>query len=333
LVQTPAPMAMMDWGIFPERDAEQDDHKVADWAIDQLRTAKTETGKPFFLSVGFRHPHVPCFASKSWFDLYPEDKLRLPPFLPNDRDDVPKFAWYTHWSLPEPRLAWLQESNQWKPLVRSYLASISYVDSEVGRVLEALKENGLAENTVVVLLSDHGFHLGEKGISGKNTLWERSTRVPLIVAGPGVRSGAVCSRPAELLDLYPTLSELCALSAPPPLDGHSLVPQLKDAKAARPWPAITTHGPNNHAVRTENWRYIRYADGSEELYDMRKDPNEWKNLAADARYAKQKQELVRLLPAQSAAPVPNSSVRLIEIREGVVYWEGKPIGANDPIPQ
>ena len=161
-----------------------------------------------------------------------------------------------------------------------YLASISFVDSQVGRVLDALEVASCEENTVVVLWSDHGWHLGEKGITGKNTLWERSTRVPLIFAGPGI-AAAKCGRPAELLDLYPTLAELCGLPAKGGLEGHSLVPQLKDAKAERKWPAITTHNQDNHAVRTETWRYIRYADGSEELYDCVADPNEWTNLASD----------------------------------------------------
>ena len=128
----------------------------------------------------------------------------------DDRDDLPRFASYLHWKLPEPRLKWLQENNQWKPLVRAYLASVSFVDSQVGRVLDALAASGLEKNTIVVLWSDHGWHLGEKGITGKNSLWERSTRVPLIFAGPGIAAGAKCTRPAELLDLYPTLLELCA---------------------------------------------------------------------------------------------------------------------------
>jgi arylsulfatase A-like enzyme len=251
----------------------------------------------------------------------------------DDRDDTPRFSWYLHWKLPEPRLKWAQEARQWKPLVRSYLASISFVDSQVGRVLAALEASGFADNTIVVLWSDHGWHLGEKGITGKNTLWERSTRVPLIFTGPGIAANARCRRPAELLDMYPTLVELCGLPARKGLEGHSLAPQLKDAQAPRPWPAITTHGPNNHTVRSEDWRYIRYADGSEELYDMKNDPNEWTNLAGDARHAGMKKELAKWLPQINAAPLPGSSVRLVEIRDGTVYWEGKAIGPKDRIPE
>jgi putative membrane-bound dehydrogenase-like protein len=335
LVPTPGTVALMDWGVFPERDEEQEDWKVADWAIDQLHAAaqpQEAPRQPFLLSVGFRRPHVPCYAPQRWFDLHPAESLILPPVKPDDRADVPPFAWYLHWRLPEPRLKWLQESDQWAPLVRAYLASTSFVDSQVGRVLDALEAEGLAANTVVVLLSDHGWHLGEKGISGKNTLWDRSTRVPLIIAGPGVGAGAICRRPAELLDVYPTLAELCGLPARLAHEGHSLAPQLRDASATRPWPALTTHGPDNHAVRTERFRYIRYADGSEELYDMVADPNEWTNLARDPAHAATKQELAGWLPASSAPPLPGGTVRLLETRDGFLYWEGKPIDAEEPIP-
>lgn len=322
---------LVDWGIFPEEDRQQDEWRVADWAIEQLRTAPR--GEPFFLSVGFRRPHVPCYAPQKWFDLYPDETLTLPPVKTDDRDDVPRFAWYLHWKLPEPRLAWLRESGQWRPLVRAYLATISFTDSQVGRVLDALEASGQADNTIVVLWSDHGFHLGEKGISGKNTLWERSTRVPLVFAGPGITAGATCRQPAELLDIYPTLAELCGLPPKKGLEGHSLVPQLRDAAAPRPWPAITTHGPNNHSVRTDRWRYIRYADGSEELYDLAADPNEWTNLAADSRHAERKRELTRWLPTTNAPPLPGGVSRLLDARDGTPVWEGTPIEPGADIPQ
>jgi len=329
-VTTPDNIALMDWGAFPEKDEECYDYDVATWAVQQL---KTPPKSPFFLAVGFRHPHVPCYAPQKWFDLYPEDKLVLPPVKADDRTDLPRFADYLHWKLPEPRLKWLEESKQWKPLVRSYLASISYVDSQVGRVLEALAASGLEKNTVVVLWSDHGWHLGEKGITGKNTLWERSTRVPLIFAGPGITPAVKCNRPAELLDVYPTLAELAALPANAANEGLSLLPQLKDAKAARERPAITTHNAGNHAVRTEQWRYIRYADDSEELYDVLADPNEWTNIAGDAKLADIKKQLAKWLPAKSAAPLPGSAGRILTYENGVPIWEGKPIGKNDPFPE
>jgi len=328
-VATPDPNPLVDWGAFPERDEEQDDWKVADWAIEQLRNPPRQ---PFFLSVGLRHPHVPCYASRQWFDLYPERGTVLPPVKADDRDDTPPFSWYLHWKLPEPRLKWLQRSGEWTPLVRAYLASISFVDSQVGRVLDALDRSGLAENTLVVLWSDHGWHLGEKGVTGKNTLWDPGTRVPLIVAGPGVTRDAKCPRPAELLDLYPTVAEACGLPARPGLEGRSLVPWLRRPTLPRHTPAITTHGPGNHGIRTDDWRYIRYADGSEELYDMRNDPREWTNLAARPEHAARKAELARWLPRADAPPAPGSVARLIELREGVPHWETKAIAPGDPIP-
>ncbi|VTU02043.1 choline sulfatase : Arylsulfatase A family protein OS=Singulisphaera acidiphila (strain ATCC BAA-1392 / DSM 18658 / VKM B-2454 / MOB10) GN=Sinac_6946 PE=4 SV=1: Sulfatase [Gemmataceae bacterium] len=329
-VQTPDPTPLMDWGVFPEKDEGCFDYDVATWAVKQLAEPRKE---PWFFAVGFQHPHVPCYAPQKWFDLYPEEKLVMPAVKADDRADVPRFADYLHWKLPEPRLKWLEESKQWKPLVRAYLASVSFVDAQVGRVLDALAASGQDKNTIVVLWSDHGWHLGEKGITGKNTLWERSTRVPLIFAGPGVAAGAKCGRPAELLDLYPTLAELAGLPANAAVEGQSLVPQLKDAKAARERPAVTTHNPGNHSARTEQWRYIRYADGSEELYDVVADPNEWSNLAAKPEHADLKKQLAKWMPAKSAAPLPGSAGRILTFDNGVPVWEGKPIGKDDPFPE
>ncbi len=323
LVATPDPIKAMDWGIFPINDEDQADWKIATSAIAYLNKAPRQ--QPFFLAVGFRLPHVPCFASQKWFDLYPDDRLIMPPVKEDDRADIPEFAWYLHWKLPEPRLSWLQKANQWRPLVRAYLASISFMDSQVGRLLDALDANGQAENTIIVLWSDHGWHLGEKGITGKNSLWERSTRVPLIFAGKDIKSTAISSRPVELLDLYPTLLELGGIPLPKTIEGHSLVPLLKDPKALRLWPAITTHNQNNHSVRSEHWRYIRYANGSEELYDHRNDPNEWTNLVGDKRFAKIIKEHARWLPKSNLSPVSGSAARLL-LKQGETWmWEGKPI--------
>lgn len=332
-VHTPDDIAAMDWGVFPDRDEDQADWKTADAAIAQLRSPPgAAAGKPFFIAAGFRLPHVPLFASQKWWDLYPDDDSVLPTVKPDDRDDVPEFAWYLHWKLPEPRLAWLKAHDQWRPVVRGYLACTSFMDSQVGRVLDALDQSGHAGDTVVVLWSDHGWHLGEKGITGKNSLWERSTHVPLVFAGPGVAKGAKCGRPAELLDLYPTLVELCGLPAREGLEGHSLVPQLKDADAPREWPAITTANQGNHAVRSERWRYIRYADGSEELYDRQADPNEWTNLAKDPRHAGVVRDHARWLPRVDAPAAPGSAHRVLTREGGRWVWEGKPIVPEDKEP-
>lgn len=324
---------LMDWGPFPAKDEEAPDYLIASAAIDALKKAPAD--KPFFVATGFRLPHVPCFAPQKWFELYPDATLRMPPMKADDRADTPRFSWYLHWRLPEPRAAVLQEHGELRPLVRAYLASVSFMDSQIGRVLAALEASGRAKNTIVVLWSDHGYHLGEKEITGKNTLWERSTRVPLILAGPGIAAGARSGRPAELLDLFPTLLELAGLPARSDLDGLSLGPQLRNAAAPRERPALTTHNPGNHAVRDERWRYIRYADGSEELYDMVNDPNEWTNVAADPRWTAVKKDLARWLPKHEQPHAPRSASRVLtyDDKTGEAVWEGVPIKRDEAIPQ
>lgn len=323
---------LMDWGTFPHRDEDKGDWKVADWACEQLAAAAAD--KPLFLSVGFALPHVPCYVTQKWMDLYPDDDRVLPPIRPAERATTPKFSWFLHWSLPEPRLSWLQEHKQWRNLARSYLASISFVDSQIGRVLEALEKSGRRDNTIVVLAGDHGYHIGEKEISGKNTLWERSTRVPFFFAGPGVGAGGRVDRPAELLDIYPTLAAMAGLPAPAGLEGISLIPQLKDPKAPRERPAITTHNQGNHAVRSERWRYIHYADGTEELYDLVADPHEWNNLAAQPKSAAVLAEHRKWLPTIDVPAAPGSANRVLTYNPATqaLTWEGKAFKANDPVP-
>ncbi|MGL5097769.1 MAG: sulfatase-like hydrolase/transferase, partial [Planctomycetia bacterium] len=251
----------------------------------------------------------------------------------DDRDDLPRFAGFLHWKLPEPRLGWLVDHGQWRPLVRSYLASIAFMDSQVGRLLDGLEASGKADRTVVALWSDHGWHLGEKGITGKNSLWERSTRVPLVLKGPGVKSGAECNSPVELLDLYPTLADLCGLPPPPGVEGRSLRPLLADPAAPWPWAAVTTHNKGNHAVKTEAWRYIVYADGSEELYDVKVDPHEWFNIAGDPAHAGTIQALRFHLPRREVDALPDSRGRLLTYDGETPYWEGRPIGNEEQFPK
>lgn len=325
----------MDWGPFPDADSKAADWVIADAAIAALAEAPRD--KPFFVAAGFRLPHVPCYAPKAWFDLFPEESVRLPDIREDDRDDTPRFSWYLHWNLPEPRLKTLRDRGEWKPLVRAYLASTAFMDAQLGRLLEALDKTGRADNTIVVLWSDHGYHLGEKLITGKNTLWERSTRVPLVFAGPGIAKGARCGKPVELLDIYPTLTRLAGLPGAGKLshlEGLSLEPQLRNAEAPRDRPAITTHNQGNHAVRDERFRYIRYADGSEELYDMVADPREWSNLAAKPEQAATKATLAKWLPRVDVPGAAGSAHRVLtrDPATGAVTWEGKPVAPSDPIP-
>jgi len=332
----PTPMGnhpLMDWGVFPHRDEDKGDYQVASWTIEQIKNAPKE--QPFFIAAGFFLPHVPCYATQKWFDLYPDDDSVLPKILDGDRDDTPRFSWYLHWELPEPRLKWVKENNQWRNLVRSYLACTSFVDAQVGRILDALDETGLATNTVIVVWGDHGWHLGEKGITGKNTLWDDGTRVPLIFTGPRVKASQRCAAPAELLDIYPTLIELCSLTPRTDLEGLSLVPQLQDARARRDRPAITSHNQGNHGIRSERWRYIHYADGSEELYDHQTDPNEWTNLAGKPEHAVVIAAHKKWLPKTDLPPAPNSAHRVLtyDTKTDEAIWEGKTVRRSGPIPQ
>lgn len=269
------------------------DALVADWAIGQIKKQPAAGTPPLFLAVGFFRPHIPWEVPQKYFDLYPLDKIELPPDVPGDLDDTKdhdRVSWH-EWVLANDA-----KFQMWRRLVQGYLASITFADEQLGRVLDALDASPLAKNTVVVAWSDHGMHLGEKKNWEKFTLWEKSTRVPLIVAGPGVaKPGSRVSQPASLIDVYPTLCELAGLPIPAQCEGTSLLPQLRDPATPREVPAITTQTQgkqSGHTVRDERWRYIRYYDGFEELYDHSVDPGELKNLAADPAYAAEKKRLL-----------------------------------------
>lgn len=297
---------LWDWGAFPDNDEQMPDFVSASWAVEQL---KQERDKPLFLAVGMFRPHVPLFVPKKWFDQFPPaDQIKLPPTLDTDRDDLSEYAKRLTHGWPAPRHDWMVENKQWKHAVRAYLASITFADAQVGRVLDALDESGRADNTIVILLSDHGFHMGEKQRWAKRTLWERSTKVPLIIAGPGIDPGRQCKQPAGLIDIYPTLVQMCGLKDPGQLEGKTLVPQLVDVETKRD-PAITTWWVGNHSARSARYRYIRYADGSEEFYDHQADPNEWNNLASKAKYADLMAEHRKHLP-KTDYPALKSNVAL-----------------------
>ncbi len=304
--KVPGSNPLWDWGQVDIPDEEQRDYHTAAWAAEQLKTLP-KGEKPFFLAVGFHLPHVPIYASKKWFDLYPLDEVELPPVLDSDHDDIPEIARQLTINPTAPRHEWMVEHDEWRHAVRAYLAANSFVDSLVGMVINALDASGAADNTVIVLWSDHGFHLGEKQKWAKRSNWEESARVPLILAGPGIAAGQPCAKPVGLIDLYPTLADLCGLPEKPGLEGVSLRPLLENPDAEWDRPTITTFGPNNHSIRSEHWRYSIYADGSEELYDHRVDPNEWKNLAGDPELADIIAEHRKWLPKVNADPLPGSA--------------------------
>ncbi len=289
-----------DWGVQDIPDEETADAKAFVWAEEFLGRSHD---KPFFLAVGSFRPHLPMYVPKKYLDLYPDDELIEPKCFEEALENIPE-AGRELASRNSANYEQLKENGRYREFVRYYLASLSYADAQVGRVLDALAKSAYSENTYVVFWVDHGFHLGEKGHLHKSTLWEESTRIPLIVAGPGVsQTGVETTRSVSSLDLYPTLIDLCGLPAKPELDGMSLLPFLSDPQATRETPVITSHSEGDHAVRSEHWRYIRYADGSEELYDHRNDPDEIKNLAGKPEYAEIQKELAHWIPSTPAAPV------------------------------
>ena len=276
------------WGPLEASDEEMYDVKVVDWAISEL---KKSHDKPFFLACGFTKPHLPWYVPQKYFDLHPLEDITLPETIADDRDDLPawgkRFAREVHDVSGARNFATHGEDHdmvlkykQWPRAVQSYLATISFVDAHVGRLLAALDNSDHSANTIVVLWGDHGWHLGQKQHWRKHALWEVTTRTTLIIAGPnGIQKNQLCARPVSLIDLYPTLLELCDVPSRGDLDGQSLAPLLADPHRRWERPVLTTFGYQNHAVRTKRWRYIRYNDGGEELYDHNTDPNEWSNLA------------------------------------------------------
>ena len=287
-----------DWGAYPENDAEMADFQLAQNAAKALQQ---DPGKPFFMTVGFFRPHVPLFVPPKWFDLYETDSFTLPRNPKSDLDDLPKnFLSINDYAVAPTHAEVIRHGKQ-RSLTHAYLASISFVDHCVGIVVDALKSSPHADNTIVVLWSDHGFHLGEKQHWAKRTLWEESTRVPLLFAGAGIKPGKACPEPASLIDIYPTLVDLCGLPANRHLEGVSLVSQLNDPTTRRERPAITSSYFGNHSIRSRDWRLVVYEDGAEELYDHRNDPDEFRNLAGDPAHKATRDQLTCWLP-QKAAP-------------------------------
>lgn len=291
-----------DWGPVDVPTGDMPDGEVAAWAAQQLGG---KFQKPFFLGVGFYRPHQPLFAPKKYFAPFPFAETKLPPTRESDLSDL---SWYARelavLPLTAGRHATVVKHQQWRPAVASYLACVHFVDDLLGQVLDALDESPYSDNTLIVLWSDHGYHLGEKQHWGKFTPWRESTRVPMIIVPPrsmqleGFEAGTACNRPVSLIDLYPTLVDLCGLPQPHELDGRSLRPLLRQPQSEWPHPALTAVGRGTFSVCGQNHRYIRYFDGSDELYDLTADPREWNNLAGQAEHADVQQRLARFIPPE-----------------------------------
>ena len=282
-----------DWGAFPDKDEEMPDFASAQWAIERLNE---DYNNPFFLGAGFLRPHVPWHVPQKWFDMHPIDQIQNPPYLADDYDDLPEIAIKVAEVPMMPTTEWAIKNEKWKEIVQAYLACVSFVDAQVGKVLDVLENSQYKDNTIIVLWSDHGYHIGEKNRFAKHSIWERATRTVLMMSGKNLPQNQSCNKPVGLLDLYPTILDLCDLTPNLQNEGFSLKPLLKNPKADWPHAAVTTYGRNNHAVKTEHFRYIHYEDGSEELYDHRNDKNEWNNLAEKSEYDPIKNEAKKYLP-------------------------------------
>lgn len=303
------------------------DEQIANWAINKLNQKQD---KPFFLSVGFIRPHVPYTAPKKYFDLYPIENIKVPEIPDDEFKDIPMMGKAIAYGYT-PKGGWSDVSSKKEilpELVQSYLACVSFVDEQIGKVIEALEKSSHGKNTIVVLWSDHGQHLGEKKHFRKQALWEEATHVPIYFKVPNnQKNGQWSNQGVSLLDIYPTLTELCNLPKVPQLEGETLVPLIDapDKKLNRS--ILTTWKYKNHAVRSNDWRYISYRDGSEELYNHKRDPGEHINLAKNPDYAEVIAEHKKWLPKQDALPAGKETWKGDKLDNLIEEWT-----TNDSIP-
>ena len=292
---------LTDWGVYSESEQEMSDPMAAAWAVNRLAE---KHDRPFMLMVGFLRPHVPWYVPQKYFDAVGEaSKVSLPPYKKDDLDDVSPYIRDLNRKEQMPSTEWAKEKGVWQDIVQSYLASINFADHYVGEVLNALKASAYADNTIVVLVSDHGYMLGEKNTHQKQALWERANKVPMIIAGPGLPKGEKRQQGVGLIDLYPTLLDLANLPANKVNVGHSLKPILFHPNTKWNYPVISQWQDkfnakgekvylSGQAVQVGTWRYSLYGDGSEELYNHISDPNEWTNLANNPSTAAKHRKLI-----------------------------------------
>jgi arylsulfatase A-like enzyme len=281
------------------KDEDLNDWKIVNYAIEQL--GKTHE-KPLFLACGIHKPHMPWNVPKKYYDMHPLDQIELPPHLEPGKDlaDVPPAG--VRMAKPEGDHKAIVNADAWKRAVQGYLAAISYADMLIGRLMEAYDRSPIKDNTMICFWCDHGWHLGEKEHWRKFALWEETTRAPLLWVVPGLtKPNSICERTVDFMSIYPTLCDLCGIETPKHVEGKSIRPLLADPNAPWDTPALTTFQFNNHAVRDETFRYIRYDGGDEELYNQVKDPNGWTNLAGDSNFAETKEKLGKFMPTENKA--------------------------------
>ncbi|MFV0592217.1 MAG: sulfatase [Draconibacterium sp.] len=295
----------LDWGAISGK-AEKDygDVQVVTFAKEFLQKIHE---KPFFLALGTYRPHMPWHVPQKYFDMYPLSQVVLPEVKEDDLDDIPeegkKLAQTTSRDFYQ-----IRDEGKWKEAVQAYLASITFADKQVGDILDALQNSEFAKNTIVVLWSDHGWHLGTKQHWHKQTLWEECTQIPFIITVPGVtKANSLCDKPVDMVNVFPTLVSLCNLPDKIDLDGHDMLPLLQNPNTNWIYPAISEIKKGNVSIRTKNWHYIQYIDGSEELYDCNKDPHEWNNLIGRNLDENILKESRKWVPKTFAEPVPDKN--------------------------
>ena len=335
-----------------DRDSTGDELN-AQWALEKLKSlSKSSSERPFFMGVGFVRPHTPLIVPQKYFDMFALETISLPKIRDQDATDTFKHTLNSNeddrggdrgTKMHDSLVSSFQGDKELalKKFIQAYLASIASIDELIGKVIDFIDKSSLKDNTIIVFTSDHGWGMGEKGYLYKNSLWQESTRVPLIIRSPGSSSaGASCDVPVSLVDLYPTLLELCELpnntlknSKGRPLDGHSLVSLLREPRTgqwAGPKAALTAlykwsqnYIPNeqSYSLRSKRWRYIRYANGKEELYNVNEDPQEWNNLAYKSEHGPLLRTLKNQLFDRISHSEPSASNK--EIKKDAEYWKSK----------
>lgn len=294
-----------DWGPTVGNDeTKMKDYLTAEWAAEQLNTR--DFGKPFFMAVGFAKPHLPWYVPQKYFDMYPLEEIELPKTIPNDLDDI-----LNKWGNPlEPHATWLrlEKAGRHKEAVQAYLATVTFLDDCIGVLLQGLADSPYADNTVVMLWGDHGWHLGEKQKYGKTQLWQESCRVPMMVRVPGVTpDNKKCMGIVNLIDMYPTLIDLCGLPPNPENDGRSFAKLLHNPDMTWDTPTLSDYNYGGHRIYDGRYSYIVFTEkGTEELYDHQKDPMEWHNLVDNPEVAQIRDRLKALVPTQREPESPRN---------------------------
>lgn len=300
-----------DWSPLPYQKDETGDYSSVNWAINQLNK---KHDNPFFLACGLYRPHLPWYVPREYYDKFPLEEIQLPEVLPNDIDDLPNIGELKARRNYHKKVL---EAGQWKNAVQGYLASINYADDLVGELLSALKNSKYANNTIVVIFSDHGWQLGEKEHWRKFALWEDVINSVLIVKPPGNRKGVVCTKNVSLVDIFPTLTDLCGLKKKEGISGNSLVPLMKNPYDNE-WDkaVVTMLGDKHFSIRKEMWHYIIYGGKEIELYNLEDDPNEWENLANKPESAEILKELDQHIPKYKKNLIETKPIRWADVLSG-----------------